>query len=303
MKRNSVAIFLAVFLLIVFAAQCRVPGMTASLTVRTGEHDAYRFAASLIAHGSATHVIVNSAALIILLYGFGRRTSAFLIVHALPVALCAVWIYTNSLMPSRAWLCGASPLFFALFGLIAWQERKTSVFCPFGLRCLSLPPLPMLGIVLLVDALFSTAFFSFIAWPVHTLAGVGGLMTGMLLSAVLLIYRRRSGEQSKQRIMRHEPFNNLARSLSWTAVITLGLFSIALMQTGCTALRYADVKPDGTKTTFMYASLEVFRERSVTGSYSPTNGVDLSITRRDTLTPDKVEAISKGVIAGMKAGI
>jgi hypothetical protein len=210
MKRNSIAILFASVMLAVFAVQCRVPGLTSALTVRTGEHDSYRFAACLIAHGSATHVIVNSAALIILLYGFGRRTSAFLILHALPAALCAVWIYTNSLMPSRAWLCGASPLLFALFGLIAWQERKTSVFCPFGLRCLSLPPLPMLGIVLLVDALFSTAFFSFIAWPVHTLAGVGGLMTGMLLSAVLLIYRRRSGEQGKKNQLR--PEFNTARS-------------------------------------------------------------------------------------------
>ena len=210
MKRNSVAIFLAVFLLIVFAAQCRVPGMTASLTVRTGEHDAYRFAACLIAHGSATHVIVNSAALIILLYGFGRRTSAVIIAHALPAALCAVWIYANSVMPSRAWLCGASPLIYALFGLIAWRERKTSVFSLFGLRCLSLPPLPLLGIILLMDALLSTAFFSFIAWPVHTLAGVGGLMTGMLLSAVQLIYRRRSGEQGKKNQLR--PEFNTARS-------------------------------------------------------------------------------------------
>jgi hypothetical protein len=93
-----------------------------------------------------------------------------------------VWIYSNSLMPDRAWLCGASALIYALFGLIAWRERKTSVFSLFGIRCLSLPPIPMLGIVLLADALFSKAFFSFIAWPVHTLAGLGGLITGMLLS-------------------------------------------------------------------------------------------------------------------------
>jgi membrane associated rhomboid family serine protease len=182
MKRNAIAIFLAAFLLIVFAVQCRIPCLTAALTVRTGEHEIYRFAACLIAHGSATHVLVNSTALIILLYGFGRRTSAFLIIHALPAALCAVWLYANSLMPDRAWLCGASPLIYALFGLIAWRERKTSVFSLFGIRCLSLPPIPMLGIVLLTDALFSKAFFSFIAWPVHTLAGLGGLITGMLLS-------------------------------------------------------------------------------------------------------------------------
>jgi len=182
MKRNAIAIFLAAFLLIVFAVQCQVPGSTAALAVRAGEHDAYRFAACLIVHGSATHVLINSATLINLLYGFGRRTSAFLIVHALPAALCAVWLYVNSLMPDRAWLCGASPLIYALFGLIAWQERKTSVFSLFGIRYMSLPPIPMLGIVLLTDALFSKAFFSFIAWPVHTIAGLGGLITGMLLS-------------------------------------------------------------------------------------------------------------------------
>lgn len=78
---------------------------------------------------------------------------------------------------------------------------------------------------------------------------------------------------------------------------------VNLVSSGCTALRYADVKPDGTKTTFVYASAELFRERSVVGSYTPTNGVNLSITRRDTLTPDKVEAITKGVVAGMKPGI
>jgi membrane associated rhomboid family serine protease len=181
MKRNAIAIFLAAFLLIVFAVQCRIPCLTAVLAVRTGEHEIYRVVSCLIVHGSAKHVIVNSAALIILLYGFGRRTSVFLIVHALPAALCAVWLYVNSLMPDRAWLCGASPLLFALFGLIAWRERKTSVFSLFGIRWLSLPPIPMLGIVLLTDALFSKAVFSFIAWPVHTFAGLGGLLTGMLL--------------------------------------------------------------------------------------------------------------------------
>ncbi len=208
MKRNAVAIFLAAFLLIVFAVQCQVPGMTAALAVRTGEHDAYRFAACLIAHGSATHVIVNSVVLINLLYGLGRRASAFLIVHALPAALCAVWIYATALMPSRAWLCGASPLLFALFGLIAWQERKTSVFSLCVIRRLSLPPLPALGLVLITDALFSKAFFPFIAWPVHTLAGLGGLMTGMILSAIplLQIYRRRSGEQSVQKSMKYNSY-------------------------------------------------------------------------------------------------
>lgn len=115
------------------------------------------------------------------------------------------------------------------------------------------------------------------------------------------IYRRRSGEQGKENQLR--PEHNNARSPLQASVITLGIFFFASTLAGCTALRYADVKPDGTKTTFIYASLEVFRERSVTGSYSPTNGVDLSITRRDTLTPEKVEAISNGVIAGMKAGI
>ncbi|MDD3276082.1 MAG: rhomboid family intramembrane serine protease [Kiritimatiellales bacterium] len=182
MKQNAVAIFLAAFLLIVFAIQCRIPNLTAALAVRTGEHEIYRFASCLLVHGSATHVIVNSAALIILMYGFGRQTSAFLIVHALPAALCAVWLYSLALMPNHAWLCGSSPLIYALFGLIAWRERKTSVFSLFGVRCLSLPPVPMLGIVLLTDALFSKTFFPFIAWPVHTLAGLGGLITGMLLS-------------------------------------------------------------------------------------------------------------------------
>ena len=223
MKRNAVAIFFAAFLLIVFAMQCQVPGLTAALAVRTGEHDAYRFAACLFAHGSATHVIVNSAALIILLYGFGRLTSAFMIVHALPAALCAVWIYSTALIPSRAWLCGASPLLFALFGLIAWRDRKTSVFCPFGLRCLSLPPLPMLGIVLLVDALFSKAFFPFIAWPVHTLAGLGGLMTGMIISTIplLQIYRRRAGAQGKIIATRSGYILQNAKSPLLAAVIIL----------------------------------------------------------------------------------
>jgi hypothetical protein len=208
MKRSSVAIFLAAFLLIVFAVQCQIPGLTATLAVRTGEHDAYRFAACLIASGSATHVVFNSAALIILLYGFGRRTSLFLIAHALPPALCAVWIYSTALMPNRAWMCGASPLIFALFGLIAWQERKTSVFSLFGIRCLSLPPIPTIGIMLMTDALFSKALFPFIAWPVHTLAGLGGLMTGMIISTIplLQIYRRRSAEQSVQKSMKYNSY-------------------------------------------------------------------------------------------------
>jgi membrane associated rhomboid family serine protease len=216
MKRNAITIFLAAFLLIVFAVQCQMPGMTAAMTVRTGDHDAYRFASCLIAHGSALHVIVNSAALIILLYGFGRRTSTFLIVHALPAALCAVWLYANSLMLDRAWLCGASPLIYALFGLIAWQERKTSVFSLFGIRRLSLPPIPMLGIILLADALLAKAFFAHVAWPVHTLAGLGGLITGMLLS-----------------------FKPLQNPRYATAAIFIAAALVVLLNTGCSSFHFA----------------------------------------------------------------
>lgn len=186
MKRNAIAIILAAFLLIVFAVQCRFPGMTTYLAVHAGSHDAYRLMACLFIHGSALHVVVNSAALVILLYGFGRKTSAFLIAHAMPAALCAVWIYSTALMPTKAWLCGSSPLIYALFGLIAWQERKTSIFSLFGIRHLSLPLIPMLGVVLLCDAAISSTFFSFIAWPVHTLSGLGGLVTGILLSLLKL---------------------------------------------------------------------------------------------------------------------
>lgn len=181
-KNNAVSIGITALLLFIFTAQCRVPGLTSALAVHSGDPDAWRFATCLFAHGSPTHVLINCIALIVILYGFGRLTSAQLIIHALPAALCAVWIYSTTLMPSRAWLCGSSQLIYALFGLIAWRERKTSVFSLFGIRCLSLPPIPMLGIVLLTDALFSKAFFSFIAWPVHTLSGLGGLITGMLLS-------------------------------------------------------------------------------------------------------------------------
>lgn len=216
MKRNAVAIFIAAFLLIVFAAQCHVSGLTSALAVRTGEHEIYRFASCLIVHGSATHVIANFAELIILLYGFGRRTSAFLIAHALPAALCAVWVYSGSLMPDRAWLCGASPLIYALFGLIAWHERKTSVFSLFGMRRLSLPPVPMLGIVLLCDAALSSVFFAFVAWPVHTLAGLGGLMTGMLLS-----------------------FKPLRNPRYATAAIFIAAVLVVLLSTGCTYNRNA----------------------------------------------------------------
>jgi len=216
MKRNAISIWITAVLLLMFAAQCRVPGLTAALAVRTGESDVWRFAACLFAHGSALHVIVNAAALIILLYGFGRRTSAFLIAHALPAALCAVWVYSGSLMPDRAWLCGASPLIYALFGLIAWQERKTSVFSLFGIRRLSLPPVPMLGIMLLCDAALSSVFFAFVAWPVHTLAGLGGLLTGMLLS-----------------------FKPLRNPRYATAAIFVAAALAVLLSTGCTYNRNA----------------------------------------------------------------
>jgi len=186
-RRNSVGFILAAFLLVVFLLQRSYPLITTLLSVRTGGLEAYRFLGCLVIHGSWLHVCVNASAFIILLLGFGRKQAIQLVAQAIPVSLLAVWIYSETLMPAHAWLCGSSPLLFALFGLIAWQERKTSVFSLFGIRCLSLPPIPMLGVALLCDAILSSLFFKSIAWPVHTLAGLGGLLTGVSISVFQIV--------------------------------------------------------------------------------------------------------------------
>lgn len=181
MKNNSIAISIAAFLLAVSILQRVFPQSTLLLAARTEEHEAYRLVTCLFIHGSWLHVCVNASAFIILLLGFGRRVSTRLVAQAFPAALLAVWVYSEMLMPSRAWLCGSSPLVYALFGLIAWRERKTSVFSLFGIRWLSLPPIPMLAAVLVCDAVLSSTCFKFVAWPVHMLSGMGGLVTGAIL--------------------------------------------------------------------------------------------------------------------------
>jgi hypothetical protein len=90
-------------------------------------------------------------------------------------------------------------------------------------------------------------------------------------------------------------------------LIIEGFILVCLLFSGCTALRYADIHPDGTKRTFCYGSVEVFRERNFYGEYTPTNGVQVGVLRKNTLTPELVdslgEAVGKGVAGGLAGGI
>lgn len=181
MRENIVSIGIVFALVVIFGLQCQMPDMTASLAVTEGS-GVLNLLTGLIAHGSILHLSINCMALVIILAGFGPQRSAALIAWALPAAVAAEWLYSSALMPHHAWMCGSSPLIFALFGLIAWQERRTSVFSLFGISRLSLPPIQMLGVMLVCDAVFAHLLFAHVAWPVHTLSGIGWLMTGMVLS-------------------------------------------------------------------------------------------------------------------------
>lgn len=90
------------------------------------------------------------------------------------------------------------------------------------------------------------------------------------------IYRRCSGEQSK-RIIRHEPFNTLARSLSWAAVILLS---------GCAAYAADQTLAPAPKMTLAEAAETILPDGAIvritdgaTGEMRVGNGITLGGSR------------------------
>jgi len=79
------------------------------------------------------------------------------------------------------------------------------------------------------------------------------------------------------------------------ALVVIALLAVS---PGCTVLTIRHGEDQAT-----WRNLELFRSRNTHIEYDPVQKVfKADIERTDTLTPDKVEALSRGVAAGIRPG-
>jgi len=184
----------------VYFAQMHFPVLFKQCALWSAHPYWWQFFTNGFLSGNPVHLLINMWGLWFVCFQFAPQIRiSFLFIYFVLFSAASSYLYFRLCMPSHATLVGASGGVYSLLGFLSWFYRRDR-FDLFYPRNFSVPVLPTMIFMLVLEFFVAWYWVPVLAWHLHLIAFGLSILTALLVNAVYSVIHWLASDEPLNRV-------------------------------------------------------------------------------------------------------